>query len=278
MSFIDNLALTLKGCCKIALQSRRCHVPHVPGGRIIIMANGPSLADTIANHGDFLMSAPTMAVNFAAITPEFSQLRPQYYVLADPHFFSEGTEDENLRRLRKNLAEASWPLTLFVPAQYRKAARRLYGDKISTATFNAVGVEGFEWFTRAAFASGAAMPRPRNVLIPSIMIAIAMGYTEIVIVGADHSWTRTLSVTDDNEVVSVQPHFYSESPSEKERIQHVYSNIRLHQVVDSFAVAFRAYHEIANYAGRRGVKIINATPGSFIDAFPRSTPGKLFNE
>ena len=105
------------------------------------------------------------------------------------------------------------------------------------------------------------MPRPRNVLIPSIMLAIASGYRRIIITGADHSWMKTISVTDDNEVVSVQPHFYAESDSEQKRIRHDYSNRPLHDVVESFAVAFRSYHEIASYARKLGVEILNATPG-----------------
>lgn len=120
-------------------------------------------------------------------------------------------------------------------------------------------------------APGMAMPRPRNVLIPSLMLAIAMGYAEIVVVGADHTWMQTLSVTDDNEVVSVQPHFYNDGKEEQARVRHEYRNYRLHQIVESFAVAFKSYHDIANFATSRGVSIINATPGSFIDAFPRGS-------
>ena len=113
------------------------------------------------------------------------------------------------------------------------------------------------------------MPRPRNVLIPAIMLAIATGYTDISIVGADHSWMTSLSVTDENEVVSIQPHFYADSDHEQARVRHEYRGYRLHQIVESFAIAFRSYHHIADYAASRGVKIYNATPGSFLDAFPR---------
>ena len=113
------------------------------------------------------------------------------------------------------------------------------------------------------------MPRPRNVLIPSIMLAIRSGYKRIGIAGADHSWSRSLSVTEDNEVVSVQPHFYAEDSREEDRVRHEYRGIRLHSIMESFAVAFRSYHVIADYARSKGVEIWNLTPGSFIDAFPR---------
>ena len=113
------------------------------------------------------------------------------------------------------------------------------------------------------------MPRPRNVLIPSIMLAIAAGFKRIYIAGADHSWMKTISVNDNNEVVSIQPHFYKENEQEKKRVNTEYMHYPLHQIVYSFYVAFKSYFEIKAYADSIGTEIWNITPGSFIDAFPR---------
>ena len=269
MAFADNLYNTIKGLGKISLLSRPAGRlrRRVHGGRIIVMGNGPSLADTIAEHLDALTGSTTMAVNFAAISPDFFRIRPAYYVMADPHFFADSDEG-NLGTLRQRLAEVDWPMTILVPAPMLRRARKLYGG-LTIEGFNAVGIEGFPAVSHLAFSARLAMPRPRNVLIPSIMLAIMLGYDEIVIVGADHSWMSSISVTDDNEVVSIQPHFYKDDEKETSRIRHEYRNYRLHDIVDSFAVAFRAYHHIAAYAATRGIKIYNATPGSYIDAFPR---------
>ena len=259
---------TIRSIAKIALQSRPVsRRPEPRHGRIIVMGNGPSLNDTIAAHADVLRSSVTMAVNFAALAPVFFDIRPAYYVMADPHFFTEATEG-NLAELRRQLARVDWPVTLFVPARFRRLAGQYY-PALTVRTFNAVGVEGWTPLTHFAYRHGLGMPRPRNVLIPSIMLAISEGFDEVVITGADHSWMQTLSVTDDNEVVSVQPHFYADSEHETTRIRHEYRGYRLHQIVESFAVAFRSYHQIAAYASARGVRIVNATPGSFIDAFGR---------
>ena len=77
---------------------------------------------------------------------------------------------------------------------------------------------------------GAGMPRPRNVLIPSIMTGISLGFKRIFITGADHGWTKTLSVNDRNEVISVQPHFYTEDSHEQQRIRIDYLKYPLHQM------------------------------------------------
>lgn len=232
------------------------------------MGNGPSLADTMRQCRPALEANALMAVNFAANADEFYQLRPQYYVLADPHFFTAG--NENVMRLQKNLAtRVDWDITLFLPARGCAASFVTGNPHISVRTFNAVGVEGFEWLENMAFSSGRGMPRPRNVLIPAIMIGIWLGYRDIYLAGADHSWMRTLEVNELNEVISVQPHFYREDEREQKRVASVYRNVRLHEVIHSFYVAFKSYFTIRRYADRRGVRIYNSTPGSFIDAFPR---------
>ncbi|MDE6416661.1 MAG: hypothetical protein K2K68_06525 [Duncaniella sp.] len=266
--FFENSFLTAKGIVKIILQSRRCGLKAEDrhGKRLIIMGNGPSLAETIHNHSNVLRQSDTMAVNFAANAPEFFDLRPKYYILADPHFFS--SSDVNVKKLKENLTKVSWDMVLIIP-HGADLTDFSVNPAITVARFNAIGVEGFDFFTEAVYSRSLAMPRPRNVLIPAIMSGISLGYRDIAIAGADHTWTQTLSVNENNEVVSIQPHFYKESAEEKDRIRAVYRDVRMHDILYSFHVAFRAYHLIKRFADRKGVRIVNATPGSFIDAFPR---------
>lgn len=268
-TFVSNLFGTIKSVVKILLQSRNSSVSKVDGGRVIIMGNGPSLSDTIENHIEILTNTPTIAVNFAANAPQFTILKPRYYVLADPHFFVN-TQDANVAKLMKNLSDlVDWSMTLYVPNSVKKYKFSIANKNISIEYFNMVGVEGFEWFENFAFSHGYGMPRPRNVLIPTIMVAMQAGYKEIYLTGADHSWTKTLSVNENNEVVSVQPHFYKEDEKEQKRIRTDYLRYPLHQIIYSFYVAFKSYFVIQRYAQSQDIAIYNATPDSFIDAFPR---------
>ncbi len=269
--FASATAATCKGIVKMLLMSRGGTLqPEVRRRPLAVLGNGPSLNRTLADDREALGAYDLMAVNFAANAPVFESLRPRYYVLADPFFFSDGTS-ENLLKLRRAMSAVDWPMTLLVPRAAAARARDLYGTNtnITVRAFNAVGVEGFGWFERAAYGSRMAMPRPRNVLIPAIMCGIWLGYTRINIVGADHSWMQSLYVDDRNHVVSVQPHFYSDSESERARVYAEYEGYRLHDIIRSFYVAFRAYHRIAAYARGLDVRIVNSTPGSYIDAFER---------
>lgn len=268
---ITSAAAALKAIAKTALLSRHVAIPRQKRERpLVVLGNGPSLTETIEGYFTELQQCDLMAVNFFANTEEFLRLRPRWYVLADPHFFTGAETDPNVKRLLERIATlTSWPMTLLVPSSGPRLRLPAANPFVTLTRFNAVGAEGPDRLTHALFRANRAMPRPRNVLIPSIMLGIALGYNVIYVAGADHSWMRTLSVTDDNVVVSVQPHFYADNTQERDRVTSVYSGVRLHEVVESFAIAFKAYHDIARYAASRGVTIYNATPGSFIDAFPR---------
>ena len=261
----------LKNIAKIILQSRSVTIRRVvDGGELMILANGPSLADTIRDQAERLRHTDCMAVNFAANTPAYFDIKPKYYVMADPHFFTRA-DDPNVSRLYDNLRATSWPMTLLVPRQYSAIARRrLDGSGVEVMTFNFVGLEGPAWFERLCYRHRLGMPRPRNVLIPSLMCAIWLGYSDIKIAGADHSWLQSIWVDDDNHVVSVQPHYYKEDKKEEQRIRSDYQAYHLHDILLSFHIAFKSYFGVRRYADHAGVRITNITPGSYIDAFPRS--------
>lgn len=269
--FFGAMGQTIKGCVKMLLQSHCVRYDNSCKRKpLVILGNGPSLKETINKHIDRLHESDTMAVNFAANAPEFKLLKPDYYILADPHFF-DNPADPNVDRLISNIQKSDWRMTIFLPFGARRRCSLKNTEWLTVEYYNAIGVEGFRWFTDVAYKSRMAMPRPRNVLIPAIMTGIGMGYKEIYLTGADHSWTKTLSVEDDNRVVSIQPHFYKEDEREVRRISAEYLKHKLHSILYSFYLAFRSYHVIEDYASRKGISIYNATPGSFIDAFERKS-------
>ena len=66
----DILSLTgqsLKSLVKLAIQSQQPSIKNSDhnGKRLIILGNGPSLADNLANDMDILLSNDTLSVNFA---------------------------------------------------------------------------------------------------------------------------------------------------------------------------------------------------------------------
>lgn len=242
--------------------------------RLIIMGNGPSLSQTIESQSDILKNSDTLAVNFAANADAYRDLKPNIYVLADPHFFrteADGnSSDSNVVRLWDNIAATYWPMTLYVPCKANLPQKVSGNTNITLKRYNLTPGEGLRGPVHWLYRHGLAMPRPRNVLIASIMVALREGYRDIAIVGADHTWSRDLWVDDSNRVISVQKHFYKDNDKEFERVAQEYAGYHLHDILNSLTIAFRSYHQIAEYADCLGAKITNCTSGSFIDAFPRA--------
>lgn len=258
---------------KVLLRSQR-PAPAAPGTQprpLAVLANGPSLRTLLDGGRHQLQGCDLLTVNFAPNTPEFATLRPQWHVLADPHFF-DGHDDRAVASLWKALRDVDWPMTLCIPAD---RVARLAGKLPSCVTvsgFNLTPAEGFTPLRHALYRRGLAMPRPRNVLIPSLMLGLRNGYRDIRIYGADHTWHQSLWVDDQNRVVSVQPHFYADRRDELDRVAREYSGYHLHDILSSLTVAFRSYHDIARWASSLGATVTNLTPGSMIDAFPRTLP------
>lgn len=275
MGILKNLFDTVASFGKVMLLSGApSAAAERKNSRLIVMGNGPSLRDTIREHGQLLADSDSLAVNFAANADEFGILKPNIYVLADPHFFSVGeagvSENPNVVSLWENLGKVDWNMVLYVPCRAKIPESIEKNSTIRLRRYNLTPGEGLKGPIHWLYRRGLAVPRPRNVLIASLMVALREGYRNIAIVGADHTWSRDLWVDDRNRVISVQKHFYKDNDKEFERVAKEYEGYHLHDILNSLTIAFRSYHQIAAYAATLGATIVNCTPGSFIDAFPRA--------
>lgn len=261
---------------KVAVMSGRAskQVKGIDRGTAIIMGNGPSLKTAMTEDRDVLMKYPRLAVNLSMLTPEIRDLKPDYYLLADIAFFLKNKTGK-VPALWEALANVDWPMTLFLPVRAKKMPEvKALPDNVTVKWYNLTPAEGYRPIMHLLYDSGLAMPRPRNVIIPSIMCLMREGFTRIGLIGADHNWSQTLWVTERNRVVSVQPHFYKDDAEEIKRAEEIFAGVHIADVYENYAIAFRSYFNVKPYADKKGVEIINCTPGSFIDAFSRS-PLKL---
>ena len=244
----------------------------------VILGNGPSLIQSIEEYKTLISNSDLFSVNFFCTTEEYKKLKPSYLVAAAPEFYLENLNDfykSFIPGFYKGLIENThWDLQIFMPVEakkYENWKKQISGNKhIHINYYNNTPVEGFEGLTHWAIDSGLGMPRPHNVLIPSIIMALRMGYEKIYLIGADHSWLKDLWVDDNNLVMLRQKHFYDESTAQANPMYKKGQDTRkLHEVLQKFVISFEAYFTLNNFAKKKGQTIINLTPGSFIDAFER---------
>lgn len=243
----------------------------------LILANGPSLNGLIERHNQFMQGKELICVNFFPNTPYYTTYKPAFHVISAPELWRSDAMPIYLnlsKELFENIAQkTTWDLTLFIPfeaKQFDAWQTPLKNNKrIHITYYNPTPIEGYFWFCKKIFDWQWGMPRPHNVLIPSLMLAIKKGFKNIYVWGADHSWLKEISVDDDNQVLVNQKHFYDENTSKPQPMNKLRGTRRLHEVLIKFVHAFKGYFDINQYATKRGVSIFNATPNSYIDAFKR---------
>lgn len=243
----------------------------------IILGNGPSLKTVLKNDKDQLKQHTLFCVNKFPDTDAFEIVKPRYFLITSKEYWNYG-KIKKYQEIRENVKKAlvektTWPLTFFVPQQARSNPdfiKRIQSNpNIELCFFNNTPVEGLQSWSNFFMKKGWGLPRPHNVLIPSIYNCVNAGFKKIYLVGADHSWIPLISVNEDNVALVNQQHFYDEGQTKAESMHRNSRPRRLHEILEKFMLSFRSYFELKAYAESRGTQIYNCTPGSFIDAFER---------
>jgi hypothetical protein len=129
---------------------------------------------------------------------------------------------------------------------------------------NTTTTEGYDWFCNFIYKLNLGMPMCINVVIFAIMTAINMKYEKIYMYGIDHSFSAQLFVDEDNCVCSRESHVYSSEA----RIFKLPETTMAQTLLD-MSNAFRIHEKLEKYSKTVGVKILNCTKGSFVDAYER---------
>ena len=244
--------------------------------QVIILGTGPSLAETLLKNLTVLKDNDTIGLNHFAEKEEFIILQPKYYVIGAPELWLENLNDYYTQKSIKLFSvindKTDWPLTLFIGIDGRSSARlKLISENknITISYYNRTPIEGNESIRRLLYNCNLGMPRPHNVLIPSIMISIWMGYKQIYLVGADHSWHESLRILDDNTVQLAQKHYFDIKEHWNTMKYSGKRDRKMHEIFEKWMLSFRGYFDIKKYATKKNIKIWNASYKSYIDAFDR---------
>lgn len=280
-SFLKKLGQTFESFIRIALLSRfntRFPKDIKSMDSLIILGNGPSLQSDLQNHQDFLLHKDLICVNHFPKTQLYELLKPSIFITGAPDLWLDDIEDRFVNQSKELFdslnKKTTWPLALFIPFEAKKHQRwqdqLTKNPNIQIIYYNNIPIEGWNIIKNWAFKKNIGMPRPHNVMIPALMIAISLGYRSVYLLGADHSWLQEISVTESNEVLINQKHFYDQEYSKGQPLDKRGKGKRtLPELLYKFMTAFKSYFEIRRYSEYRDVKIWNATKNSFIDAFDR---------
>lgn len=263
----------------IILSKTKVYIKSIhPEKECVILMNGPSLNSLIDKYSNFLKEKDLFCANFFPLSDLYTKVKPQYFIISAPELWIADVDEvyiEKRERLIKALqSKTSWPVKIIIPFAAKKGGiwdKGISGnDNLQILYYNDTGVEGFTgiifWFYRLRL----AIPRPHNVLVPSLMNAINLGYKNIFLWGAENNQFRDLRVDENNNALLSQRHFYDRGELKPNTMSKLGTGQRkVHEILHKFVLSFEAYHVINDFATTRGATIINQTPGSLIDAFER---------
>jgi hypothetical protein len=243
-----------------------------------VLGTGPSLKDNLKYNIELLKTKDLFVVNDFVKSDYFEVLKPKYYVLIDPCYWSSYVHrdflEDGIIVLNTINKKVNWPIFLIVPDEAYKTSlfKNIFDNNknVNLVNFNSTSVSGFKWFSFLTFKNFLGMPPVNNVLGACIFSAINIQYSEINILGADHSWTQDLIVNEKNQVCYSNPHFYDEVNLAYLPLKTVYGQYyTMHGILRDYALMFEGHHILRCYADFRKVKIFNLSKNSFIDAFER---------
>ncbi len=247
----------------------------------VILGNGPSLRDSIKNDLKyFLENKKIFCVNAFAVSKEFVELKPDYYLFADPGWWVEKPRD-TVKKIREDVFNAlidktNWQMTIFIPFEAKDNLLLndliLKNKNLKLKFYNKVSVMGFPFIRNFFYKHNLGIPRAQNVLIPTLILALNLGFKKIYLFGADHSWHENLVLTEQNVLCFKDVHFYNEN--EVLELIPIKNNITkktftVHEEFYSLYITLKIYFFIKEYAKTKNAVILNASSKTYIDAFDR---------
>ena len=270
---LDYISASLKSYTKIRLPyKKRCD------GVINVLATGPSLNEYLSRLKSGEASGAFFVMNDFALSDAYMQIKPRYYIMVDPAYFM--SEDAITDRDRDIITKVfgsindntTWEMELIIPSSFygNNFKRHITNKMVRLTPVNFCQLTQVDdpWYYKMLSTNKAASFS--NVLGAAIYVCVNLGYSEIRLYGADHSWTNDIRVNDQNQVCTVYRHFYED---EEELVPWRTADnkiFEMHQVLQALASHFLTYKLLNKYARMKSCKIINCTPGSYIDAFERS--------
>lgn len=229
-----------------------------------ILANGPSLKGFLER--DNYPTYGLFAVNYFSLSPYFSKVRPDNYIVADQSMIGHAQEEdvEDVNNVYNEISKIDWQMNMFFPTDVcpEIVEKISFNKNVNIVYYNRTPVSGFKPFRHFFYKHNLGMPRPQNITNAAVFCAINMGFKKIYLYGAEHSWLKSFECDPRNHKIYMNDgHFY-----EEENIRYFnrgdYCNWCLY-----IHMALTSHFLLREYADQGNIKIINKTPQSFVEAY-----------
>jgi hypothetical protein len=226
-----------------------------PSRRCFVIGNGPSLAGTDLEP---LRRDITIVMNHFNRDPASKEFDPTIHCAAEPAGFYSGAEGiAYLRDLVSGYKSTVhvFPIEMLgvfdqnaiVPRERLILVRQ---DGRLAEDFDRIDLTG-------------VIPGTHDTSILAVSVAIAMGCNPIVLLGLDYGWlVRGPMAHSYGDAAEPEPPASEEVP---------YAELPYLTKIELTAPRWRSHAALQRIAARSGQVILNATPGSYLDVYPRTS-------
>ena len=246
--------------------------------KVLVICHGPSLKDNIEFIKKNQSSYQIYSVNYFANTDYFPDIKPKYYLIADPVLWlnkvSSDFKEEN-KKLYDNLNSIQWKMTIVCPDKgYKFIKNRIKNKFIKVEKINCSTIDfKNENFSIFALRWNLITPTYSTVAVMALWYAILNRKKDIIIYGADYSYFKEFKVDQKtNQLSNSFPHFYKNSKAEDNCLAKYpnRSQYMIHERLQKCTFAFYQMYLVSRVAKNLKIKISNASNNSYLDCFPRT--------
>lgn len=242
-NFASDLAFRVSPVRKIVSQNARYRNVHA-GQRCFIVGTGPSLNQLADEHLIRLKDEVVFGVNSLYKSTIGASLRPRYYTLMDNLYWEQWSS---------TFAEVSAQYPDRVPVFITDVRAKGLVDALP-GDHQALYIHSKKYPTREMSADiDSNIYAAMNVISYSILTAIHMGFSEIYLLGCDYSAFCTAG----------KGHCYDDESEVAQVNYNLAFYLRFYWITTEF------HYLIAKLAKKKNVKVVNLTPNSLLDAYPR---------
>lgn len=222
------------------------------GERCFILGTGPSLNTLTENHVDKLKSEVVFGVNSLYKSEIGAALKPSYYMLLDS-FYWEIEKWNNVYLEVANQYANDPPIFITGTGAQRfvdnlglpKRSIYLYFKKYPTKEMSVD-------ITQNLYAT-------MNCVSTSILVAIYMGFKKVYLLGCDYNAFCNAGAG----------HCYDDKDELKDNPYNLAFYLKFYWITTEF------HYLVAKLAIKLGVEVVNLTPGSLLDAYPKIPVGEV---
>ncbi|MBR4651579.1 MAG: hypothetical protein IKO82_07520 [Prevotella sp.] len=246
---------------------------------LLVLANGPSLRNTLDDiYSGKIKRENCCMVNYTVNTDDFYKIKPEYYIISDPKFYVRGKyHREAVDKVYENLNAITWKMNVYIQYTWYKDKEymRLFkNENLNVVPMHTREYNGFECLRNWLMKHDIGGANFGTVIHHAIHVGVLLGYKEVHLYGADHTFFTGICVTDDNILCRETNHVYGTDTAPKpiywfdpitgERHSHNMASF-LHE----YANLFDGHIKMKKFSDYMGVRVINKTEVSLLDVFPR---------